>query len=243
MKGSPHTPIPVTTPDIATEHRNYAYIVSHDLSAPIRAINEFSKLLQQECQHSLTQEGEEYLSFIMNNAQKLNQMMDGLLQYSRLTNLAPLYTSFPLNDIAVQTADTLLPDINSHSLPIITADQQQITTLLQLLYDNAVKFRNKDKTLKIDLHVKENSHEWHIVMSDNGIGIASRFYPKLFKPFGRLHTDEDYPGIGMGLALAKKIITNHQGEIWLEPSPSGGLSIHFTLAKPTVQHALPLSPS
>lgn len=223
---------------IKAEFENYAYSVSHDLSAPVRAMVEFSKLLTNENQESLNDEAKEYLSIITENGQKLQDMMSGLLQYSRLNTMANEFLETDVNAVlrnCIYIMDKQLKEsgatIEFDRMPTLNADAEQLTQLFCIIIDNAVKFQPTEQKPVIKISATQKENYWQFTIQDNGIGIDSKYQDKIFKLFSRLHTDDEYKGIGIGLTLAKKIVKRHGGEIWYEKTPAtmSGTIFHFLL--------------
>lgn len=219
---------------INEEFKQYAYSVSHDVSAPVRAMVEFSKLLSSEEAHALSPDGREYLALIIENGYKLQNMMDGLLQYSRLNTIAKPFEIVDLNFIVLSVLAELEEKItNSHAvidiekMPTVDADPEQMRKLFYALIDNAIKFHVQGNIPAIHISAAKQEDCWAISVADNGIGIAPRNYETIFQIFKRLHTDDEYPGVGIGLALAKKIVERHGGTIFCKVI--GSAEIH---AKP-----------
>lgn len=218
---------------IAQEYKDYAYIVSHDLSAPARAIVEFSQLLQNEESGSLTEDAKLYLTMVMENGKKLQSMLAALLAYSRVDTSAKLPTSVDTQQI-IEECCAALPQqgikIDCQNLPILQADVDQVRQLFTALIGNSIKFIAPGQSPHIKILSRPEEQTWHFIVEDNGIGINPKFHERIFQVFQRLHTDNEYPGVGMGLALAKKIVTRHGGKIWVEPSELGGTAFHFILS-------------
>ncbi len=220
---------------IAAEFKDYAYSVSHDLSAPVRAMVEFSKLLTNEHANSLNDEGKEYLSVIIENGHKLQAMMAGLLAYSRLNTMAKGFVKVDAGRIVQDLRLIMEPQIKASKavleigdLPTVTADIEQLMQVLHILLDNAIKFQPHENIPTIKISAEEKQSFWQFAVSDNGIGIKPQFQDKIFKLFSRLHSDEEYPGIGIGLTLAQKIIHRHGGKIWFESTIGKGSVFYFT---------------
>lgn len=235
-----HKPDPKTKPehDIAQEFKDYAYIVSHDLGAPVRAMVEFSKLLAGERGSQLSDEAREFLSIIVENGVHLQNMMSALLDYSRLDTMAKPYTKVDCNMVVkfcqnqlqgVIAAKKAALDIGP--LPVIDADAEQITKLFAALLDNALKFQAEGARPEIKVRVEDKSGYWQFSVSDNGIGIDARHMEKIFKLFQRLHSQEEYPGCGAGLTLAQKIVHRHHGVIACTSQSGKGSTFTFTLPK------------
>lgn len=221
---------------ILSEYQDYAYKVSHDLSAPIRAIVEFSKILSLEHADKLDVDAKEYLSLIVENGQKMQAMIEGLLQYSRLDTLEKNVSAVDLgsiiNNILLGIEDPIKKSgatIIVNSLPTVYADEEQITLLFTSLIDNAIKFQPTGNTPLITISAEKKDGYWQLSISDNGIGIKQQFQDKVFKLFGRLHPDNQYPGVGVGLTLAQKIVHQHGGKIWFESRVGNGCIFYFTL--------------
>ena len=222
--------------DIAAEFKDYAYAVSHDLSAPVRAMVEFSRMLVEENAAALSADGREYLSLIVENGEKLQAMMDGLLQYSRLNTMAKPFTSVSIARLVEDCRTVLAPLIaqtgatfHIGALPTLTVDMEQVMLLFHALIHNAMTYRREGRAPHIVIGAEEKNGVWVFTVADNGIGIAEAHREKIFKLFRRLHTDEECAGIGVGLTLAEKIVRRHGGSIGVEQNPNGGSIFTFTL--------------
>jgi light-regulated signal transduction histidine kinase (bacteriophytochrome) len=221
---------------ITMEFRDYVYGVSHDISAPVRAMVEFSRLLTTEHANGLNKEGQLYLSLIIESGEKLQNMMVGLLDYSRLNTEARPFATVNCN-AAFDQARTLLADkikktdavVDCEALPEIEGDARQIEQLLAALLDNALKFQSSADKPNVKIAAQPQGEGWRFSVADNGIGIDPRYQKKIFHIFQRLQADKDYPGTGMGLTLAQKIVHRHGGEIWVESVPGQGAVFYFTL--------------
>jgi len=223
--------------EIADEFRHYAYSVSHDLGSPVRAMVELSKLLADEHTEALNDEGKEYLGLIIENGHKLQEMMEGLLQYSRLTSAAAPFVKTDMNKVVEGCLAEMKPSIvaaqakiEMTELPVIEADPAQCGQLFQILIDNAIKFQPRKSVPHIRLAAERKGHGWEFSVSDNGIGIMPQHQEKIFQLFQRLHTDQEYSGVGIGLTLAQKIIQRHGGRIWHEQPDGKGAVFRFTLS-------------
>ncbi len=222
--------------NLAKTFKEFAYVVSHDLGAPLRAMIQFSHLLQSADAHALSEEGKIYLHMIVENGQKAQAMLAGLLEYSRLnTDVNPRQPT-DLNKQLQQCREELASKIEENDatvvagpLPVVQANPDQARRLLFCLLENSLTFRNENQAPVVTIAAEQKEGEWMITVRDNGIGIDPRFHERIFMPFRRLHTDEKYPGIGMGLALAKKVADQHGGKLWLESEPGRGAAFKFTL--------------
>jgi light-regulated signal transduction histidine kinase (bacteriophytochrome) len=220
----------------AQELKDFVYIVSHDFSAPLRGIVEFSKLLKTEQREALNDEGKEYLSLIIESGEKLQNMLAGLLEYSRLNTASKPLSMVDCNDILNNCRSTLQDKITTTGaqidiaqLPTVAAEPEKLTRLFLALLDNALKFHAAGVAPYISVSAEKQDKSWLFTVRDNGIGIDQEFHKRIFQPFQRLHADKEYPGIGMGLTLVKKIVGQQGGEIWINPAAGQGSAFMFTL--------------
>ena len=223
---------------IAREFRDYAYSVSHDLGSHARAMVEFSRLLSTDHAPALNDEGRLYLSLIVENGEKMYRMMEGLLAYSRLNTMAQPFSRTDCNllvtegMLALQEKMHAAEDaIEAEALPVIQADAGQMRQLFLILLDNALKFRAPGAPLRVKISASEEKDGWQFAVADNGIGMEPQFGERIFRLFQRLHPEEEYPGAGIGLALAQKIVQRHGGRIWVETGLGRGSTFYFTIAR------------
>jgi light-regulated signal transduction histidine kinase (bacteriophytochrome) len=227
--------------DLAQEFRDYAYIVSHDLGTPVRLMVEFARLLGERQSAFADEEDRLLLGEIMGNGEKLRAMMQGLLSYSRLNTLAAPHIQVDTQKIAehcrMVMQDKLRPvrgKLTITGLPSLKADPDQLMQLFSLLVDNAIKFVTPGIAPEVSISAKQNGYLWLFSVRDNGIGIDELYRTRIFKPFQKLHLDDEYPGVGMGLSLARKIVNLHGGRIWIQESSSTGTLLQFTLCEEDV---------
>lgn len=216
----------------ASEFQDFVYRVSHDFSAPLRAIVEFSKLLREEHSGQLDKEGLLYLDMIQQGGEKMRSMMDGLLAFSRIASIPPCPERLDLKDIIRRCP---LPsgkaEVLIGNLPDITADPAHIEKLFSILLDNAVKYTAPSAKPRIEIKAEQRDGETVFVVADNGMGIDPQYHEDVFIIFRRLHAESAYPGLGMGLALARRIVAVYDGRIWVESSAGQGARFYFTLPK------------
>ena len=224
--------------DPADEFRDFAYIVSHDMAGPVRSIIGFSDMLTEAASTLPKEEDRLHLELVLESAQKLNEMIQGLLAFSRLNTVARAPQVVDLEMIVARCHMELQPKLDATGgqliyppLPEVVADPNRMFTLFSALIDNAIKFRRDGAAPDIRVLAVDCGDVWEFGVSDNGIGIDPMFYDDIFRPLRKLHTDDAYPGVGMGLTLARKIVIQHGGNIELEPSDNGGLAVYFSLAK------------
>jgi len=216
---------------------NFAYIASHDLRAPIRSIVSFSNLLEKRLQGRLAKEEQEFLQFITEGATHMQALIEDLLAFSRanttnrkiedvhLKQLIGLISNDLSTTVKEKQAQLLWPTVDI----IVRADPIKLRQILQNLIDNALKFANEQAVVRVT--VEEHEREWLFSVSDNGIGIAKQFQEQIFLIFKRLHTQDHYEGTGIGLALCKKLVEQHNGRIWVESQEGQGSTFHFTISK------------
>ncbi|MHA2392268.1 MAG: sensor histidine kinase [Promethearchaeota archaeon] len=216
--------------------QQFAYVASHDLQEPLRAIVSFSQLLEDKYKDKLDKDGKEFIHLITDGAKKMNILIKDLLSYSRITthpkpseivnlNLILKDTLFNLQESIKESGAVVTYDI----MPTLKVDQTQFLQLFQNLISNAIKFRRKEPPT-IYIGVKEINGEWLFWVKDNGIGIESKYFDHLFNIFYRLHTKEEYPGTGIGLPICKKIVQRYGGIIWVESEIDKGSTFFFTIS-------------
>ncbi|MFW9901272.1 MAG: ATP-binding protein [Candidatus Thorarchaeota archaeon] len=215
--------------------QQFAYVASHDLQEPLRAIVSFSQLLEDKYKNKIDKDGKEFIHFITDGAKKMNTLIKDLLSYSRITTHAKPSKLTNLESILKDALFNLQESIKESGavitydkMPILKVDKTQFTQLFQNLLSNAIKFRRKE-TPKIHIGVNKINDEWIFSVKDNGIGIESKFFDKLFNIFYRLHTKEEYPGTGIGLPICKKIVQRYGGKIWVESEIGKGSTFFFTI--------------
>ena len=214
----------------------FAYVVSHDLQEPLRAITAFSQLLEQRYGQKLGDSAKGYITHIVDGGTRMKAMIDGILELSRI-NTQKRLTHSPTNlEQALETALENLEfirtetqaTVTNETLPTIDIDQNHAVQLLQNLIGNAIKFRGPESP-KIHISATQQHHHWLFSVQDNGIGIPQSQQKRIFKLFQRLHNQQEYQGYGIGLAICKKIVEHYQGNIWLKSTPGEGTTFYFTL--------------
>lgn len=230
-KRSPHN-----SEAAAEELKQLVYRVSHDFSAPLRAVVEFSRLLKDEHAGQLDAEGQLYLSMVMQAGEKMQGMLEGLLAISRLNTTPLKLETIESSRILEQSQLSLKETVQSNKavikvdqLPRFTVDPQHLGTLFAILLDNAVKFSKPDSTPHIRVSAERDGKFWQFSVVDDGIGIAEEFHEDIFTIFRKLHADSRYPGLGIGLAIAAKIVSLYGGRIWVESAEGKGAAFRFTL--------------
>jgi len=224
--------------------QQFAYVASHDLQEPLRAIVSFSQLLEDKYQDKLDKDGKDFIQFITDGAKKMNILIKDLLAYSRITTHAKPPQSTNLENILKDSLFNLQESIKESDavitydkMPILKVDKTQFMQLFQNIISNSVKFRRKEPP-RVHIGVKESYNEWLFSIKDNGIGIESKYFDRLFNIFYRLHTKEEYPGTGIGLPICKKIVQRYGGEIWVESELGKGSIFFFTIPKKKTKNSM-----
>ena len=223
--------------EIANEElRAFSYSVSHDLRAPLRTISGFSSALAEDCRDRLDDTGREYLARIQNGCLRMEQMIDGLLTLSRVTQSEMRLESVPVSEIAKRILHELAeheperriePEIEAGL--VVHGDQRLLTVALENLLQNAWKFTAGRDAARIRLYQQRQDGKTVICVGDNGAGFDMRYARDLFTPFTRLHQQAEFPGCGIGLATAQRVILRHGGRIWAEGKVNEGARFCFTL--------------
>ena len=219
------------------ELEQFASVASHDLQEPLRMVASYMQLLQQRYQNRLDQDANEFIGFAVDGANRMKDLIDGLLAFSRVGTRGEPPQPVNVNAVLEQVLTVLGPTIRerdatveSDSLPTVLVDGLQLRQLLQNLVSNALKFC-QERPPHIEVGAEDEDTHWHFTVRDNGIGIAGEHRERIFTIFQRLHTRSEYPGTGMGLAICRKIVERHGGQIWVESEPGAGSVFHFTLTK------------
>lgn len=227
---------------------SFSYSVSHDLRAPLRAISGFSQILARRHRDELSEEGRHFLDNIVEASAHMGQLIDDLLSYSRLGRkaivLKPVALGQVLHNIGttlqsriVETGASLyIPD----DLPAVTGDHTLLTQIFTNLIDNALTYRKTGVPAEVSVQWRDASNGQVIIsIADNGIGIAPEHFEKIFSVFQRLHSTDEYPGTGIGLAVVQKSVGMQDGKVWLESTPGSGTTFHVQMpAAPHIKDKL-----
>jgi PAS domain S-box-containing protein len=223
------------------ELEQFAYITSHDLQEPLLTLNCFTELVKAEFPHDANENIKQYLDFILESSIRMQTLVKGLLDYSRIGRQIEL-TKVDCNEIVKDTISSLSDiiqkancQITTENLPLVKGYSVELIQLFQHLITNAIKFRRRDVPLKININAKLIENNWTFTVEDNGIGIEENDKEKIFIIFKRLNNRDEYPGIGIGLAICKKIVSLHGGTIWAETTFGKGTTINFTIPNSKIQ--------
>jgi PAS domain S-box-containing protein len=217
------------------ELEQFAYVASHDLQEPLRMVASYTTLLAKRYKGKLDTDADEFIGFAVDGAKRMQGLIQDLLAYSRVgtrgKDLAPtdcetvLADSLQVLKFAIQDASAT---VTHDELPTVVADETQLGQLFQNLIGNALKYRNS-KAPVIHFGARRDRESWIFSVHDNGIGIDLQYADRIFVIFQRLHTREEYPGTGIGLAVCKKIVERHGGRIWLDSELSKGSTFYFSI--------------
>ena len=213
----------------------FAYVASHDLQEPLRMVASFTQLLAERYRGKLDKDADTFIGFVVEGSRRMQDMLRGLLEYSR--------TGGPRSELADTDAGEVLEHalanlrmaieergatITSDSLPVVKADPVQLLQVLQNLVENALKFHGTEPT-RIHIRAERQPDAWQFMVRDNGIGIAPESVERVFDIFQTLHSREDYPGMGVGLSICKRLVERNGGRIWVESKPGEGSTFCFTV--------------
>lgn len=218
------------------ELRQFAYVASHDLQEPLRAVSSYIQLLSRRYRGELDEEADEFIDFAVDGTARMKRLINDLLLYSRLDKSEREFCAVDLNDIVSHVCYALSINIEETGtkleygrLPIVMGIESQLTQLFQNLISNAIKFRKEYEAPTINIDAKQTGDGWLVSISDNGIGLDAQFSDRIFKIFQRLHNQEEYSGTGIGLAICKKVVEQHGGLIWVHSVLGEGSTFSFTL--------------
>jgi len=217
------------------ELKNFAYVVSHDLKAPLRAIGSLADWISTDQSEKLDAEGKEHLRLLIQRTRRMDSLIDGILQYSRVGRVREAVVEVDTNEIVKEALEMLAPPPHIHvevapDLPTIRAERTRILQLFQNLLSNAIKYLDKPEGL-IRVDCVGHDREWEFSVSDNGLGIETRHFKRIFQLFQTLAPKDRVESTGVGLALVKKIVEMYGGRVWIESQPGAGSTFSFTLPR------------
>jgi signal transduction histidine kinase len=217
------------------ELEQFAYVASHDLQEPLRKVASFCQMLERRYAGQLDERADQYIHFAVDGAKRMQQLINDLLEFSRVGRLSNPRVDVPLTSclrLALSNLEAAREESGAEvtwdDLPTVLGEAPLLTQLLQNLLGNAIKFRSTEPP-RIHLGVRRDGEFWEFSCSDNGIGIEPEYAERVFLIFQRLHPKEVYTGTGIGLAMCKKIVEHHGGRIWLDASPGPGTTVRWTL--------------
>jgi len=218
------------------ELQQFAYVASHDLQEPLRMISSYLQLIERRYKDKLDQDATDFINFAVDGAKRMQSLIVGLLDFSRIRTHGRPFTRFNVADILnlvfkdleVQIKETEAI-VEYGEMPFILADETQIPRLFQNLIQNAVKYRRDGVKPHITITSENSGNGYIFCVRDNGIGIENQYFERIFTIFQRLHAREEYPGTGIGLSICKRIVERHNGKIWLKSEPGEGTSFYFNI--------------
>ena len=217
------------------ELEQFAYVASHDLQEPLRMVASYTELLAERYEGQLDQKADKYIKYAVDGAKRMQRLINDLLALSRVNTRG---NPFEPTDVSMVVGDVLQSlekaaqetgaDIRVGPLPTVSGDKTQLNQLFQNLISNAIKYHG-DAPPVVDISARRENDQWVFAVQDNGIGVDRQFFERIFVIFQRLHERDQYPGTGIGLTVAKKIVERHGGRMWVESEPGQGATFLFTL--------------
>lgn len=217
------------------ELQQFAYIASHDLQEPLRMISSFLQLLQRRYEGQLDSDADEFIDYAVDGAARMQKLINDLLAYSRVNRTTSEFEKVDLEKVldeilmyhklSIKENDVY---VTRDPLPMVNGDYSQMVQVFQNLVGNAIKYRGEESP-KIHISAEKEDDNWLFKVEDNGIGIDPKYFERVFMIFKRLHTNEEYSGTGIGLAITKRIIERHGGDIWVDSQLGKGSKFYFNL--------------
>ncbi len=221
---------------ITNELEKFSYSVSHDLRAPLRAIEGFSKIMLEDYSDKLDEEGQRFLKIIDASSRKMTRLLDDLLLFSRLGRQEMKPTCVEMKELVSSVWEELTPNCGSRkiqlklkTLPDAWGDSSLLRQIWTHLLQNAVKFTGPKEQATIEISAKVEPARVVYLIKDNGVGFDMKSADKLFGVFQRLHTEEEFMGSGIGLAIVQRLVRRHSGEIWTQAKTGEGAAFYFSL--------------
>jgi light-regulated signal transduction histidine kinase (bacteriophytochrome) len=217
------------------ELQQFVYAASHDLQSPLRSISGFVQLLEEDYAASLNPETREFIRRTIENVEQMQTLIRDLISYSQIDAHSIPFEPVDMNQVfddATLQLETSIQEtgavVTRDSLPVVNGDRLQLVQLVQQLVGNAIKYHS-DRAPRVHMSARKNGTAWRFRISDNGIGIHPRYQSKIFSLFRRLHTQQTYPGTGVGLPICRRVVHRHGGTIWVESEPGNGSTFYFTI--------------
>jgi signal transduction histidine kinase len=226
-----------------TRLEQFAYVASHDLQEPLRMVTSYLQLLEKRYRDNLDDDAQEFISYAIDGAKRMKQMIDALLAYARVATRGLSVETTDCEQLLSQVLSNLKFVIEDNGalithapLPIVTADSTQLLEVFQNLIGNAIKFRGNEPP-QVHVSAERRGEMWVFSVQDNGLGIAPDHLEHVFTIFKRLHPQMEYPGTGIGLAICRKVIERHEGRIWVESRPGEETTFFFSIPACSEYHS------
>lgn len=217
------------------ELEEFAWIMAHDLQEPLRSVTSYTQLLSKYYTGRLDADADDFIGYAVSGAQRMKSLLVDIMRYTGLGINAVDFGDVRMRDVAVAVQAEMKELIEQSGarieildLPVVQGDAPQLAQLLRNLLDNGLKFRGAEPA-RIVVAAERSGADWTFSVSDNGIGLEQQYADRIFAIFQRLHTAEQYPGTGIGLAICRKVVERHRGRIWVESKPGGGSTFFFSL--------------
>jgi len=217
------------------ELEKFAYVASHDMQEPLRTIVSYLQLIQEKLDNNMDKETEQYFNYVIGAGYRMRDLITGLLEYSRISRadrpLEPVDFNTVLNEVMNNLGTSITEskaNIVSDKLPVLNSNHLQMVQLFQNLIGNAIKFSGQQEP-KIKISYTVNNGTYQFAVKDNGIGMDPKYNERIFEIFQRLHPLGEFSGMGIGLAICKKIVERSGGKIWVDSVPGKGSTFYFTL--------------
>ena len=220
------------------ELEQFSYVASHDLQAPLSTIAGYAQLLEKRCHNQLDAQGNKFLRNIVNSCERMQALIDDLLEYSRVGRSEKPFDLIDCNLVFEDACANLQlairqdrASVTRGDLPRVRGDSFQLLQLFQNLIGNAIKYRSSEAPM-VHVGASRQGDSWVFSVQDNGIGIAEQYHPRIFQLFQRLHSQKQYSGTGIGLAICQRIVERHGGRLWVESEPNRGSTFYFSIPIP-----------
>nr|WP_255595080.1 PAS domain-containing protein [Haloprofundus salilacus] len=219
----------------------FAYAASHDLQEPLRMVSSYLQLIEHRYRDLLDEDGEEFLEFAINGADRMRSMIEGLLHYSRVETQGNEFEPIELEAVLEDVREILQVKLEEHdaeirgeSLPCVEGDESQLRQVFQNLLSNAIEYSG-DEPPRVNVSAERDGSKWIVSVADEGIGISAGDQERIFEIFQRAHGERKHAGTGIGLALCERIVERHSGDIWVESTPGEGATFSFSLPAVTAR--------
>ncbi|WP_445176832.1 PAS domain S-box protein [Microcoleus sp.] len=220
------------------ELEQFSYVASHDLQAPLSTIAGYAQLLEKRCHNQLDAQGNKFIRNIVNSCERMQALIDDLLEYSRVGRSGKPFDVIDCNLVFEDACANLQlairqdqASVTRGDLPRVRGDSFQLLQLFQNLIGNAIKYRSSEAPM-VRVSASPQGDSWVFSVQDNGIGIAEQYHPRIFQLFQRLHSQKQYSGTGIGLAICQRIVERHGGRLWVESEPNRGSTFYFSIPIP-----------